>query len=78
VDLLDWPTAHERWIRARAHAALGHASEAMTWLHGFPDPSGSDLAHVAGAIALRAELATRLGDREQARRDTAVLATPRR
>lgn len=53
LPLMSWPRAHERWVRARAHSALGRRAEAAAWLDGFRAPAGYDLPYAAAADSAR-------------------------
>lgn len=62
------PTAAERFMRAQLLQQLGREEEALGWLATFPDPSGYDVAYIAPAHFLRAEIHEAAGERQPAMR----------
>jgi hypothetical protein len=65
-DLLAFPGADARWLRAEALRELGRDDEALRWYATFPDPAGYDLHYVAAAHLRRAGIHQKRGESEQA------------
>lgn len=65
-DLLDYPRAHERWLRAELLRELGRHDAAHAWYATFPDPQGYDLAYLAASHLRRAELLEAQGESDAA------------
>lgn len=65
-DLLDYPRAHERWLRAELLRELGRQDAAHAWYATFPDPQGYDLAYLAASHLRRAELLEAQGESDAA------------
>jgi tetratricopeptide (TPR) repeat protein len=71
--VLQYPSAHERFLRAELARSLGRTDEALRWYGTFPDPSGYDLMYLpavhAGAGAAyeqRADMANARASYERA------------
>lgn len=64
--VLSYPRAHERWLRAELHHALGHDAEALRLYATFPDPQGYDLMYLAPSHLRRAEIHEAAGVPEKA------------
>lgn len=67
-SIMQHPTAAERYLRAQILRELGRDQEALAWLATFPDPSGYDVAYLAPAHFMRAEIHAAAGDRQAAMR----------
>lgn len=65
-SIMQHPTAAERYMRAHLLRELGRNQEALEWLATFPDPSGYDVAYLAPAHFMRAEIHEAGGNRRAA------------
>jgi tetratricopeptide (TPR) repeat protein len=66
-NILDYPWAHERFLRGELLSALGRNDEALRWYGTFPDPGAYDLMYLAPVHFAKGAAYERLGDRDGAR-----------
>lgn len=67
-EILSYPKAQERWLRAELLRELGRGQEALRIYTSFPDPAGYDLMYLAPSHLRRAEILERMGQRQEATR----------
>ena len=67
-NIMQHPTAAERFLRARLLERLGRAEDALRLLSSFPDPSGYDAVYLAPSHLLRARIYDERGDSARAAR----------
>jgi serine/threonine-protein kinase len=64
---LNYPSAHDRYLRAELLQELGRPADAMRWYQTFPDPGGYDLMYLAPVDVGIGEAYERMGNRDAAR-----------
>ncbi|HXT19019.1 MAG TPA: BTAD domain-containing putative transcriptional regulator [Gemmatimonadaceae bacterium] len=77
-DVLHYPAAHERFLRAELLRAVGRPREALRWYETFPDPGAYDIMYRApvflGAASAYQQLSLSDSARQMSRRAAALLA----
>lgn len=66
-NVMDYPLAHERFLRAELARELGRWTEALRWYDTFPDPGAYDLPYLAVVHAAKGAVHERLGNKDAAR-----------
>jgi tetratricopeptide (TPR) repeat protein len=66
-DQLQYPSAHERFLRAQLLGDLGRLPEALRWYDTFPDPGGYDIMYLAPVHLAEAAAYEQMGNRDAAR-----------
>ena len=66
AEILSYPKAHERWLRAELLRELGRPEEALRVYASFPDPAGYDLMYLAPSHLRRAQILAGLGRSDEA------------
>jgi tetratricopeptide (TPR) repeat protein len=66
AEILSYPKAQERWLRAELLRELGRHQEALRIYGSFPDPAGYDLMYLAPSHLRRAEILEGMGQQREA------------
>ena len=66
AEILSYPKAQERWLRAELLRELGRHQEALRIYGSFPDPAGYDLMYLAPSHLRRAEILEEMGQQREA------------
>lgn len=66
-DVLQYPSAHERFLRAELFRALNNPREALRWYGTFPDPGAYDIMYRPAVLLGAAAAYEQLGRADSAR-----------
>jgi tetratricopeptide (TPR) repeat protein len=67
-EIISYPFAHERWLRAELLHELGRDQEALRWYGTFPDRGAYDLIYLAPSHLRRAQIYEKAGNKTLARK----------